>query len=69
MRGRPEWDGIPVLALADSADQVRAAAVRTGGFQDCQAKSDREAMLESVSRLASAIASAETAPVCAGEAR
>ena len=69
IRRRPEWNGIPVLALADSPDQVRATAVRTGGFQDCQAKSDREAMLESVSRLATAITSAETAPVCAGEVR
>ena len=69
MRRRPEWEGIPVLALADSAEQVQARAGQTADFQDCQAKFDREAMLESVARLASALASAETAPVCAGEER
>jgi two-component system chemotaxis sensor kinase CheA len=66
MRRRPEWEAIPILALADSAEQVQAPAVRTAGFQDCQVKFDREAMLESVERLASALASSETAPVCAG---
>ena len=69
MRGRPEWQGIPVLALADSAEQVRARAGQPADFQDCQVKFDREAMLESVARLASALASAEAAPVCAGEER
>jgi two-component system chemotaxis sensor kinase CheA len=68
MRRRPEWEGIPVLALADSPEQVRAPAVRGAGFQDCQAKFDREAMIESVARLASALASAEPA-VCLGEER
>jgi two-component system chemotaxis sensor kinase CheA len=34
---------------------------------DCQVKFDREAMLESVARLASALASAETTPVGAGQ--
>jgi CheY-like chemotaxis protein len=69
IRRRPEWKAIPVLALADSAEQVQAPAVRTAGFQDCQAKFDREAMLESVSRLAEALASSEAAPVCVGEER
>jgi two-component system chemotaxis sensor kinase CheA len=69
MRRRPEWQAIPVLALADSALQVQAGAGQAAGFQDCQPKFDREAMLESVARLASALASAETAPVTAGEER
>jgi CheY-like chemotaxis protein len=69
MRRRSEWQGIPLLALADSTEQINAPAVRTAGFQDCQAKFDREAMLESLSRLASALASTETAPICAGEKR
>ena len=60
MRARPEWERIPVLALADSAEQIQSSAARTAGFEDCQAKFDREAMLESVARLASAQASAET---------
>ena len=55
---RPEWERIPVLALADSAEpSSQASAVRTAGFQDCQVKFDRDAMLESVARLASALAS------------
>jgi two-component system chemotaxis sensor kinase CheA len=69
MRRRPDWEGIPVLALADSAEQVKAQAHRAAGFQDCQAKFDRAAMLESVARLACALASADAAPVCAGEER
>jgi len=69
MRRRPEWQAIPVLALADSVEQVQAGAGQAAGFQDCQPKFDREAMLQSVARLASALASAETAPVTAGEER
>jgi len=69
IRRRPEWEGIPVLALAESAEQVRARAGQPLDFQDCQVKFDREAMLESVARLASALASAEGAPACVGEER
>jgi two-component system chemotaxis sensor kinase CheA len=69
MRRRPEWEAIPVLALAESEEQTRTGDFRSAGFQDCQPKFDREAMLESLSRLASAVASAETEPVCAGEVR
>ena len=67
MRGRPEWERIPLLALADSAAQVQSSGAQAAGFQDCQAKFDREALLESVARLASAQASTETTPVCVGE--
>jgi len=69
MHGRPEWEAIPILALADSTEQSLSSALRTAGFQDCQAKFDREAMLDSVSRLASALASTENAPVCAERER
>jgi two-component system chemotaxis sensor kinase CheA len=69
MRRRTEWQRIPILALADSAEQARARAGRTTDFQDCQAKFDREAMLESVARLASTLASSEAVPVCVGEER
>ena len=69
LRCRKEWQGIPVLALADSAEQVRARAGQPEDFQDCQIKFDREAMLESVARLASRLASSAGAPVCAGEER
>ena len=66
MRKRPEWESIPVLALADSAEQIHTTVIRAAGFQDCQAKFDREAMLESLARLASAIVSAQ--PVLVGAA-
>jgi two-component system chemotaxis sensor kinase CheA len=60
MRRRPEWESIPVLALADSADQIQPLP-GTAAFEDCQPKFDREAMLESLLRLASATAKR---PVC-----
>ena len=68
MSKRPEWQAIPVLALADSAAQIPAPGLPTG-FQDCQAKFDGEAILESVSRLASALSDAEHQHLCAGEKR
>jgi two-component system chemotaxis sensor kinase CheA len=69
MRRRPEWQGIPILTLADSAAQIHERAGQQTDFEECQMKFDREAMLESVARLASAVASTETAPVGAGEER
>jgi len=68
MKHRTEWQGIPILALADSAEQARARAGETG-FQDCQVKFDREAMLGSLARLASTLVSSQAAPVCAGQER
>jgi hypothetical protein len=53
--------------LADSAGQLQSSEALTAGFEDCQAKFDGNAILESVARLASAEASHENAPVCAGE--
>ena len=64
MRRRPEWEAIPVLALAESAEQVRSQGGPPMGFQDCQVKFDREAMLASLARLASVLASAAAEPVC-----
>lgn len=64
MRRRPEWEKIPVLALTGSAEQARAG--KSMGFQECQANFDREAMLESVARLAAALAPAGTVPAAAG---
>jgi two-component system chemotaxis sensor kinase CheA len=69
MRRRPEWTGIPVLALADSVEQARAQSCQPAGFQDCQVKLDREAMLGSVARLAAALNQAEAEPVPVGEER
>jgi two-component system chemotaxis sensor kinase CheA len=56
MRARPEWQKLPVLGLAESADQLRRPAGQAD-VQDCVAKSDREAMLESLARLSSALSS------------
>lgn len=67
MRQRPEWRKIPILELADSTEQVRARSSQSVDFQDCQMKFNREAMLESVARLASALASADASPVLVGE--
>jgi two-component system chemotaxis sensor kinase CheA len=65
MRQRTEWQGIPVLALADSAGQAQSSAFQAAGFEDCQDKFDRGALLESVARLALAQAVPETAPTFA----
>jgi two-component system, chemotaxis family, sensor kinase CheA len=69
LRGRPEWERIPVLALADSVRQAPLSVAQKSGFQDCQAKFEREAMLDAVARLASGNATAETEPTCVGEER
>jgi hypothetical protein len=52
-----EWAKIPVMALADSADQAQTEAAHVGSFQDCQAKFNRVLLLESVARLAASPAS------------
>jgi two-component system chemotaxis sensor kinase CheA len=56
---------IPVLLLADSTEQVRQLAARQPDFRECQVKFDRDAMLESVARLASVLETVK--PVRAGE--
>jgi two-component system chemotaxis sensor kinase CheA len=66
LRHRPEWAAIPILALADAAGMAQMEGLRAAGFEDCQAKYDREAMLESVARLAAALTAAEAGPVPAG---
>jgi two-component system chemotaxis sensor kinase CheA len=63
----PEWAKIPVLALVASIDEVQAAAARSAGFQDCQAKFDGVLVLESVARLASPMGAVKALPVYAGE--
>jgi two-component system chemotaxis sensor kinase CheA len=69
MRNQPEWEKIPVLALAESDTQIHAAAIQTAGFQDCQVKSDPVKVLSSVARLVTSLAPVEALPVCAGEER
>ena len=60
MQRRPDWQDIPIVGLADSAEQIQS---RPAGLRDCQLNSDREAMLQSVARLAAAV---EGEPVRAG---
>jgi two-component system chemotaxis sensor kinase CheA len=67
MGRRPEWKAIPVLALAESAEQLEAQAGQAADFAACQVKSDREAMLDAVARLAAAQPVTENEPVCVGE--
>ncbi len=56
MRRRPEWERIPVLAVADSADEIQTSQWRAQGFRGCLAKFDSSAILEAVERLISATA-------------
>jgi two-component system, chemotaxis family, sensor kinase CheA len=65
MRRRPEWKRTPVLTLAESSERLAQTrqAQANRAFEDCQVKFDREAMLDSISRLASAL---EPEPVHAG---
>ena len=67
IRRRPEWNALPVLALAESEEQVRTHSRGGTGFQDCQLKFDGEGMLQSVARLARAVASEERSPVNEGD--
>jgi len=60
MLRRPEWSNIPILALADSSEPDPTPAGQRV-YADCQPKFDREAMLESLLRLAAALTPAETA--------
>jgi len=69
MHRRSEWKDIPVLALTDSTERMQAPDVRRAGFQDCQPKFDRVAMLESLDRLASALSSPAVEPVPVGDKR
>jgi two-component system chemotaxis sensor kinase CheA len=54
MRRRPEWEKIPVLALADSDEEIQISKWRAQGFQGCQAKFDSAGILDAVSKLVSA---------------
>jgi two-component system chemotaxis sensor kinase CheA len=67
IRRRPEWEKIPVMAVADSTDHVRGSAVRAVGFEDCQSALDSSALLESVSKLASTTPFVDLAPDSVGK--
>jgi two-component system chemotaxis sensor kinase CheA len=66
-RNRPDWENIPVLAIADSAENMRVSECRAAGFNDCQTSFDSAAILESVARLVSASDLDEAPLECVGE--
>jgi two-component system chemotaxis sensor kinase CheA len=51
MRRRPEWEGIPVLAVVDAVEEIQTSEWRAQGFHGCQAKFDSAAILESLAKL------------------
>jgi two-component system, chemotaxis family, sensor kinase CheA len=55
MRKNPEWRAIPAIALADQTLPQELLPPCPDGFGDCVAKFDREAMIESLARLAAAV--------------
>ncbi|MFN7994818.1 MAG: chemotaxis protein CheW [Bryobacteraceae bacterium] len=63
MRRRPECKDVPVLALADSADEVQKRRSQPEEFADCQLRFDHEGMLESLARLGSALSSGKAVAV------
>jgi two-component system chemotaxis sensor kinase CheA len=69
MRRRSGWEKIPVLAMADSVEELLAFDSSAAGFQGCQVKSDRIAILKSVSQLVAPAANVKYANVGAGEKR
>jgi two-component system chemotaxis sensor kinase CheA len=69
LRRRSELKRIPVLAMAESAEQARAFDYNAAGFQDCQAKYDTTAALESISRLVFSGESVDPELACTGEKR
>jgi two-component system chemotaxis sensor kinase CheA len=69
LRDRSEWAKIPVLALLDPEELVRASAAESAGFQDCQAKFDGVLILASVAKMISALASFKSMPEGLKEAR
>jgi CheY-like chemotaxis protein len=65
MRLRAEWNKIPVVVLAGSAERAEAEAARMAGFEDCQPKFDRVLVLDSVARMVTPAASFSAAPLLA----
>jgi two-component system chemotaxis sensor kinase CheA len=55
MRRSPGLAHVPALALIDNAEQAQTQSAQPQGFADYQLKFDREAMLESLARLANAL--------------
>jgi two-component system chemotaxis sensor kinase CheA len=67
MRKEPSLAGVPALALADSAGDATDQAAQAGTFQDYLIRGDRDAMLRSIHRLASALNAPPAVPELVGE--
>jgi two-component system chemotaxis sensor kinase CheA len=67
MRREPSLAGVPALALSDSAGDAAGHAAQPGAFHDYLIRGDREAMLRSIHRLASALNAKPAAPELVGE--
>ena len=64
---RPDWENIPVIAIAASTEEFDTSECRTAGFQDCQASFNSNAILDSVEKLVSASALEERTFELVGE--
>jgi CheY-like chemotaxis protein len=62
MRRHPNLTGIPVLGLASVVEETLVRPAGEDNFQDYQMKSDRDAMLRSVEKLAVAVGAAGQMP-------
>jgi two-component system chemotaxis sensor kinase CheA len=67
MRRRAEWRDVPVVALSGTSGP--AAGVQAAGFADCRPKYDPEAVVETLARLARAVATSGSVPTPEGVAK
>ena len=59
IRVTPDLRGLPILGLANTAEETQPQPEREFQFDDCQLKFDGDSMLRSVERLAAAMAARE----------
>jgi two-component system chemotaxis sensor kinase CheA len=69
VRNRPDLEGIPIIAIAESREGMQKRECLAAGFQDCQMCFDAPAILESVAKLVSEPESEEMQLECVGEKR
>ena len=68
MRRLPGLANVPAMALIDSAEQAQAQRDHPQGYSDCQMKFDRDAMLQSLAKLAGAVGTTEALAPSGGKA-
>ena len=67
MRREPTLAQVPALVITSSPEEASEQAAQAGPFQDYLIRGDREAMLRSIHRLASALDAQPAVPEMAGE--